>query len=140
MVFYHLSLVSDAHFGLQGQGFDLQSRGLAVLGGCGGNFHQPAIVDLNFGVGFALNGPDHLSPWANDITDFVRINLNRNNFGRKRRNVFPWCGEGFQHFIQDVHPPDLGLGQCLFHNVTGKFKNFDIHLQGRDTFGGYRSP
>ncbi len=51
-------------------------------------------------------------------------------------NIFTRDLQRFVHFTQDMQTAYFGLGQSRAHDLTINTVDFDIHLQGRDTFTG----
>ena len=107
----HFAGVGFAHLWLSDDGFNDGFGFQACLALHAGNGNHALIVNINLGAGFFHNLFDNFAAAANNLTDFVGMNLHRNNPGSVGGNVRSGFGNAIQHFAQDESAALLGLSQ-----------------------------
>ena len=119
-----------AHFGVFGNGkhqFLCLFRHLLV--GCG-NKHRAVVGDVDFDACFVDNLVDNLSAAADNLTDFVGVDVEGNNLWCVLGKFRTRCGKNLQHFVQNVQSALTSLFQSGTQNVFVDTLYFDVHLNG----------
>ncbi|MNI47971.1 hypothetical protein D3C73_1025140 [compost metagenome] len=92
------------------------------------------LLDIDLHAGFFNDFIDNLATCADDITDFVRIDVDDNDFGSIFGQAWSRLGDGFHHFAQDEHPSFFGLLQRILKNLAVNAGDLDIHLNRCNPF------
>ena len=92
------------------------------------------LININFYACFINNCIDCFSTLSDYITDFIRVNLNLNNF----RCIFAYffsrlCNTFFHYFCQNVFSCFFCFCNCFFNNRSCQSMNLNIHLNCSDT-------
>ena len=131
----HHAVVHLAHFHFCRDFFDAFAGGFHGFHIHGGDGDGAVVFNVDFGAGFGGEGADGFAAFADNVADFVLVNLH----GEEARGVLREllrAGHGGLHLLEDVQAGFFGLCQCNLHDFFGDALDFDVHLQGGNAFGG----
>ena len=93
------------------------------------------ISDINLNPCTGNDLIDRLSSLPYRIANLFRVNLDGDNLGRIRAYFRSRFGNGFLHAgVHDKHPCLTASCNGSFHNRSCKTVDFDVHLNGCDSF------
>jgi predicted RNA-binding protein YlqC (UPF0109 family) len=89
---------------------------------------QPAVVHVDLRPGLILDAPNRLSFGPDDLSDPIRLDLERDDAGRILGQGAAGLGQGLRHHIQNVQPRLPRLVQRLPQDVEAQALDLDVHL------------
>ncbi|MNV58202.1 hypothetical protein D3C71_1505620 [compost metagenome] len=92
------------------------------------------MFDVDFHAGFFNNFIDNLTTSTDNITDFVRIDVDNNDFWSIFGQIRSWRRDRFIHFVQDEQTAFFSLLKCILKNVAVDTGNLNVHLNSCNTF------
>src|SRR5450631_539187 len=100
------------------------------------DFHRAVVFDVDGSARLFGDLTDHGAALADDVADFLRIDLQGDDGGRPLGHVFAGLGQYLVHFIQDMQATALRLIQGNLHDLARDARDLDVHLQrGNAVFG-----
>src|SRR5207237_2404344 len=94
------------------------------------------VLELDGRPGLGLDRADHLAPWADDLPDLVRLDLDRLDPRRPSRELGARLGDDAAHRFDDEEARLAGLLERGPHDVERDSLDLDIHLQRGDALCG----
>ena len=106
-----------------------------LLGSClifGSDIYAAVLFDVEFRTGFRDDLIEGLSAAADDDTDLVDRDRERNDLRCILGKMFCRLIDAFCHLTQDIETAFMRLLQCSQQDISGNAMDFDIHLDGID--------
>ena len=128
------ALVDPPDLGFLDDRFDHLTCACSGLTGDRRDLHETAVIDIDLGPGFFLNGTDGFSFGPNDVADLRGIDLDAHDPGGVLRKVAPRLRECLIHVVEDVHPTLMRLLERGLQDVVCQPLDLDVHLDGGHTF------
>src|SRR3989344_1372378 len=102
----------------------------------GGDEDGSVILDIDRDTGLIDDLIDHLAARPDDISDLLRVDMNRDDARRIRGKVLARRFDRFKHLAHDEHTAFFRLGDSRFERLRGKTVDLHVHLHGRDAVFG----
>jgi hypothetical protein len=94
--------------------------------------NRAILLDVNLRTCFSTDLLDVLATWADDGTDLLRINLQRDDTWSVFGHLLTWSTDGLIDLAKDVQAGFESLGKAFDKDITGNTLNLSIELQGCD--------
>ena len=94
--------------------------------------NRAILLDVNLRTCFSTDLLDVLAAWADDGTDLLRINLQRDDTWSIFGHLLTWSTDGLIDLAKDVQAGFECLGKAFDKDITGNPLNLCVELQGGD--------
>ena len=128
--------VGVAHLDVLGHRADLLDGRVGLLALDAVDLDRAVVLDRDLDLVVGLEAADRLAALADDGADAVRVDLDRRDARRPRRELRAGGGDGLGHDPEDVLAPGLRLGERVAQDLEGDAGDLDVHLQGGDAVRG----
>ena len=121
---------------------DSENDGLCAFGAfdfLAGDKYHTVVADIDFDACFFDNLVDDLSAAADDVFNFIGVDVESDDFRRVFGKFLSRLGNAFRHFSENEQSALTGLFQSGAQNFLVDALDFNIHLNGGDAFGRTRN-
>ena len=132
----HLAIIDATNLRFSNNPFNPIHRCIDTRFIWAGYFDETVVFNVNLCARRFCDFTDHFATRANDVADFVAVDLDRTDLWRVRADLRTGTAECFIHLPQDVDATIFGLIKSNAHDVCGDARDLDVHLKTGDTIGG----